>query len=64
MITKEALACQLLTGSYRGATRSCSCHGSRDCFFAEKARETLIERPEIQERRKENLNEYNESLSK
>jgi len=53
-----SLQCQLLTGSYEGATRSCPCKGPDKCMLSKKERVRLARDPKVIERRKENHDEF------
>ncbi len=61
-ILEKAVNCQLLTGSFDGASMSCDCLGSRTCKLLAIERKLLYDHPDVVKRRQENLDEYNSFL--
>ncbi len=55
-----AKRCQLLTGSYNGATRSCSCVHMNKCPFSKQSRDEYKDHPEIVKARERNFKEFQE----
>lgn len=62
MITNREIAqgcrCQLLTGSYEGASKSCSCQNPSACKLSKSLRATLKSHPKILAAIKRNQKEY------
>ena len=62
MYTSRQLAmacrCQLLTGSYEGASRSCDCENPLGCQFSSSDREALQTHPKVIDAIKRNWLEY------
>ena len=53
-----AKRCQLLTGSYSGATKSCDCSRPSDCHLTERQRCHFGAHPAVADDARRNLNEY------
>lgn len=54
----QACHCQLLTGSYKGATRSCGCFDKFMCVLDASQRANLKDHPEITAAFNRNWEEY------
>ena len=53
-----AVRCQLLTGSYEGATRSCGCESPSLCHLSDKDRSELNIHPKVVMAAARNLAEF------
>lgn len=58
-ILQIAKQCQLLTGSYDGATRSCDCFHPQKCHLTEQQRLEHEQLPDVIAARSRNLQEFN-----
>lgn len=58
-ILQIAKQCQLLTGSYDGATRSCDCSNPQKCHLTEQQRLEHEQLPDVITARSRNLQEFN-----
>ena len=50
--------CQLLTGSYEGASRSCDCKSLSDCYISEEARKELAQHDKVKRAKARNWTEH------
>lgn len=55
-----AKRCQMLTGSYDGATRSCDCYF--ECRLSEDQQESLREHSDVKKAKKRNQKEFKGEL--
>ena len=55
--------CQLLVGSFRGATRNCSCYRPDECLLTEEERNQLRGHPFVVKCQQRNLDEFNSILN-
>jgi hypothetical protein len=60
-ILQVAKQCQLLTGSYSGATRSCNCPDPQSCRLTKLHRLKYNFHPDVVAAANRNLQEYNAS---
>ena len=55
-----AVRCQLLTGSYEGATHCCECFSTKQCALTETEMAQFRDHPKVLEAYHRNLKEYQE----
>jgi len=53
-----AVRCQLLTGSYDNATKSCPCHCTKNCKLTLDQRQELHNHPKVIKAKERNLKEF------
>lgn len=53
-----ALRCQLLTGSYKGASRSCECESPQDCALTGELRQIYCSHTKIKVAKERNWFEF------